>query len=172
MDQNLNRKTTSFIPLDSFDIQGFPVLSEDDLYRISLGTYQIKQVKSYYGEHMATNGRFIFQVSRNITATNIERYGIFVEDPILIKARIQSRHVNRNKYYVYLLSNRNGEGTEAIAEYYCTCKNGCRTVGCCAHVMTIIWFLGYKRHLPQTPTSAYPYDSFFLQLQNSDFEDD
>ena len=37
-DQNLNRRTTSFSPLNSTNIEGFPRLSSHDLYRVSLGT--------------------------------------------------------------------------------------------------------------------------------------
>jgi len=54
---------------------------------------------------------------------------------ILVKIRIQSRHMNRSRYYVYVLAECDGEGTQTIPEYYCFCKNSCRMVGC---VMTVI----------------------------------
>lgn len=73
-------------------------------------------------------------------------YGLEVDHPIFIRARIQSRHMNRTKYYLYILAEKNGEGNRSIKAYYCTCKNGARTVGCCAHIMTVIWYLGYARH--------------------------
>ena len=34
--QNLNRKSVAFVSLDD-ELEGFPVLTEDDLYRNSLG---------------------------------------------------------------------------------------------------------------------------------------
>ena len=30
--------------------------------------------------------------------------------------------------------------------YYCTCKAGARTAVSCAHVASILWYLGYARH--------------------------
>lgn len=41
-EQHLNRKTTAFVSLNAHELEGFPVLTKDDLYRISLGLYQIK----------------------------------------------------------------------------------------------------------------------------------
>lgn len=35
---------------------------------------------------------------------------------------------------------------EKITRYYCTCKIGARTLGCCSHVASVIWYLGYRRH--------------------------
>jgi len=33
-----------------------------------------------------------------------------------------------------------------ITAYYCTCKSGARTLGCCAHVASFVWYMGYSRH--------------------------
>ncbi|CAC5387950.1 unnamed protein product [Mytilus coruscus] len=32
-----------------------------------------------------------------------------------------------------------------IEGWYCTCKSGARVVGCCAHVASLLWYLGYQR---------------------------
>ena len=53
----------------------------------------------------------------------------------------------KTRYHVYIVAERNNEGKDAIKEYYCTYKNGARTVGCCAHIMAIIWYLGYAKYL-------------------------
>lgn len=29
---------------------------------------------------------------------------------------------------------------------YCTCKSGARTVDTCAHIASVMWFMGYARH--------------------------
>ena len=29
--------------------------------------------------------------------------------------------------------------------WYCTCKAGARVVGCCAHIASVVWYLGWKR---------------------------
>lgn len=33
-----------------------------------------------------------------------------------------------------------------IDRYYCTCKTEVRTVGCYAHVASVIWFFRYAKH--------------------------
>lgn len=38
------------------------------------------------------------------------------------------------------------EDNDPILGYYCTCKAGARTLGCCAHVASVLWFLGWARH--------------------------
>ncbi|XP_052680283.1 uncharacterized protein LOC128161076 [Crassostrea angulata] len=35
---------------------------------------------------------------------------------------------------------------EQISGWYCTCKVGARVVGCCAHIASALWYLGYERH--------------------------
>ncbi|CAF1131941.1 unnamed protein product, partial [Brachionus calyciflorus] len=69
--------------------------------------------------------------------------------------RIQSRHTGSLIYKVYvsyqnqLTDNLNNQSS--INGWYCTCKNGARTVGCCSHVSSIIYFLGYARFLDKIP---------------------
>ena len=65
----------------------------------------------------------------------IANYGIVVHDVIFVKTRIQSMHMNRIRYYVHVLIERDDEGAQVIPEYYCSYKNGYRTIGC---VMTVI----------------------------------
>lgn len=46
---------------------------------------------------------------------------------------------------------------QPITGYYCDCKSGARTVGCCSHVAAVLWYLGYARHQPEpvpTPQSV------------------
>ena len=42
---------------------------------------------------------------------------------IFVKTRIQSMHMNRIRYYVHVLIERDDEGAQVIPEYYCSCKN-------------------------------------------------
>ncbi len=46
-----------------------------------------------------------------------------------------------------------------IPGWYCKCKCGARTVGCCAHICSVIWYLGYGRvnryKTPQNPVTQY-----------------
>lgn len=36
----------------------------------------------------------------------------------------------------------------AVTAWYCKCKSGARVVGVCAHIASILCYLGYARHNP------------------------
>ncbi|GFW36955.1 uncharacterized protein TNCV_5018541 [Trichonephila clavipes] len=53
---------------------------------------------------------------------------------------------------------RTGIGHNPNIEWYCHCKVGARVVGCCAHVASVLWYLGYWRHnhtQTKTPSLGY-----------------
>lgn len=39
-----------------------------------------------------------------------------------------------------------GTDRNAIEQWYCTCLTGARTIGSCAHIVSIIWYMGKGRH--------------------------
>jgi hypothetical protein len=121
---------------------------------ISLGSYQLKQVCSYFAEHTSSSGRFEIQVARHTGPLGLSSLGILAEEPMLLRARIQSRHRSATKYHIYVLVDMAKRSAESVLHYCCQCKSGLRTVGCCAHVMTVLWFLGYARHLSEIPSSC------------------
>ena len=41
----------------------------------------------------------------------------------------------------------NVQGIDSIESSYCTCKNGSRTVGCCSHVTSIIYYYACGKYL-------------------------
>jgi hypothetical protein len=53
----LNRKSAFFESIDGSSIDDFPQLTGEDLRLITLGTYQLRMTRSYYAEHIKTNGR-------------------------------------------------------------------------------------------------------------------
>lgn len=63
----------------------------------------------------------------------------------LLRVEIQSRHCNNISHISFIEYNLDGE----ITGWYCTCKVGARVVGCCAHIASIIWYLGYQRFQQQ-----------------------
>ncbi|KAH0534761.1 hypothetical protein KQX54_008093 [Cotesia glomerata] len=150
---NLNRKRSRFHNINENDlqVQDFPILTEQDLYLIALGRYQLNQAKCYYGEHISTDGKLTIELCTDITHIDFTSYELHITDPLFLKARIQLRHINKTKYYIYILDDKNVEGRDSIKAYYCTCKNGVRTVGCCIHIRTVIWYLGYAKHQKQLP---------------------
>lgn len=137
----INRDRRNFVNIDAQlpELHVFPVMEMRDLIMFGLGTYQIKQARSYYGEHIRQNGTFRVEVD-----TNLDR---FPSNKLLLRGKIRSRHISNRQYFTYILLNLNGEDwCQRIEEYYCTCIIGKRTVGSCAHVMTIVWYLGWARH--------------------------
>jgi len=55
---------------------------------------------------------------------------------------MKSRYRSEKHHHIFVLMNKAKIGRDSVIEYYCTCENGARTVGCCSHIMTIVWFLG------------------------------
>jgi hypothetical protein len=70
-------------------------------------------------------------------------------DPMLIRERIQSQHHGSFRYFIYILIDRKRGGIEAVWGYCCSCPNGLRTVECCSHIATVLWFLGLGKYLPE-----------------------
>ncbi|CAK1587675.1 unnamed protein product [Parnassius mnemosyne] len=132
-----------------------PVLTYSDLILIACGTYQLKQARSYYGEHIRFNGSYRIEVCNDHRSSIME--GINLSPSCsLLRARIASRHISRKIYFIYILISGNDTGRSAIKKYCCNCIVGRRTVGCCAHVMTVIWYLGWARH----QTNILPHAQF------------
>lgn len=102
------------------DLDSFPRLTLNDLRRFALGSYQLKQARSYYGEHVRANSAYCIEISNEI----IEDLPLILgQNKYLLRARIKSRHVNNRTYYTYLLIAREQEranSLESVIAYYCT----------------------------------------------------
>ncbi|XP_045494474.1 uncharacterized protein LOC123693428 [Colias croceus] len=137
---NLNLRRVQFQTIDAaIGLEDFPVLTKDDIIIKALGTYQIAQARSYYGEHIKRNGVYEIQVCR-------DDGGLFLENLWLLRAKIDSRHAGNRTYFVYILINNGMQGRDKLEGHYCSCIVGKRTLGCCSHIMSVIWFLGWARH--------------------------
>lgn len=107
---NLNMRQTMFQNITNTNIR-FPKLTNNDLELIALGTYQIRQAKSYVGEHLRAHGMYAIQVCRDETPLE----GIFGgSQPSILRARIKSRHIGSKSYYTYIAVDRRLEGRSAI----------------------------------------------------------
>jgi len=130
----------SFKPIDSSEIGNFPQLDIEDLYKITLGKYQLKQSLSYVAQHL--------YCQEDVNAYRIE---VCRDRDNFIRAKIQSRHVNSKKYLVYIRYdpslNDYRAFTEGTSGWFCRCKIGSRTIGCCAHIASVIYYLGYAHRL-------------------------
>ncbi|XP_072946923.1 uncharacterized protein [Epargyreus clarus] len=138
--ENINRRRVCFQTIDSNNphLDRFPRLTISDLKRLALGTYQMKQARSYYGEHVRQSGMYSVEINNELDDDVPLVLGL---NNYLLRGRIKSRHVNSRTYYTYLLLSKDdavANTLDAIVGYYCSCLVGKRTVGCCAHVMTVV----------------------------------
>jgi hypothetical protein len=130
----MDRKRLCWSPMNDKTIVDFPKMDLMDMRCLTLGSYQIKQSLQYTKEHMSKTGDYDIQICND------------PDKPCLIRAKIQSRHLNQKQYNVYVDYEPYTEGYEAIKRYYCRCGSGSRTVGMCSHTTSVVMYLGYSRH--------------------------
>lgn len=141
-----------------FDNKLFPKLSADDLYKIACGSYQINLAPSYYSEHIKSSDsdRFDAYICPQLVLRNrCNQFFTMTNEPHLILVKMKSRHVSRKHYYTYILFDNLSCGINSIMGYSCDCKIGSRVVGACAHIMCVIWFLGYAQYRTIKEPSAF-----------------
>lgn len=144
------------------DFDSLPYLQSHHLVRISLGKYQIKQAQSYCSQYMKSNGGLfnVFSLPEELCHTHFTSFFSLECNPVLLLVQLDSRFRNKKYYNTFVLVNKLGHDEKAVLGYCCECYNGLRTVGCCSHVMTIIWFaLFVKNH--DIPIPAGFLDDFF-----------
>ncbi len=84
----------------------------------------MKQALSYVGER-TNNGIFEFRINKECVNFNNSK---------IVYSIIRSRHIGAKKYNVYVKYKTEVNSLDGIESWYCTCKAGMRTVGCCSHV--------------------------------------
>lgn len=144
-------------------------MEEAQLRDITLGSYQLKQAKSYAHEHKkAKVDEFEVEfvcyvcddgVTRRAFADIIAEKNI--ESPVLVYTQLASRFRSKKSYDSYILADANKDGPEGIIGYFCKCRHGLRTIGCCSHIATTIYFLCYARHHGGIRPVAGHVDNFF-----------
>lgn len=73
VENNINRRRAMFHSIEAHgpELDIFPVMTMPDLVLFALGIYQIKQARSYYGEHTRERGSFMVEVSNNVEPIDI-----------------------------------------------------------------------------------------------------
>lgn len=144
---NLDRKRIPFRNIASNDLLDFPELTLDELKIFFTGSYQLSQAISYLGEMLEDDDLI-----------NLK----FLQDsPNIVRFEIRSRHINLKTYKCYVKYNKVSHGIEAIEGYCCSCANGLRTVGCCSHVASTIYYLSYGRYLSKIIRPAQMLSNIF-----------
>lgn len=128
--ENLLQRRGTFVNLEDHHVPDFPRLNPEYLSELTVGTYQLKLAPSYIQDARQHEQGNNFQIDTTIAIGNV------------IRLRLWSRFRNAVKYQIWIQYD-----DDTITGHYCTCKVGARTVGMCAHITSVIWFLGYSRHL-------------------------
>lgn len=124
----------------------FPILDINYLRDLTIGVYQVNLAPGYIQDKLLRDDDEELQ------------FDTLRDEPNLVRFRIFSRFRNRIKHQVFIsyVSTNDPEfenAEDVIPGYYCTCQSGTRTLGTCAHVASILWYLGYARH---TQNVKYP----------------
>jgi hypothetical protein len=130
--EGLERKIVTWEEASLLTVSTFPKLTLDDMKRITLGTYQTSLATRYIRQHLSASSDYKVYIHK--------------ERNDLLRAKIQSRFRNAVSHQLWIKFQPNSEGFKSIVAYYCKCKIGQRTVGCCAHVTSVIYYLGYCRY--------------------------
>ena len=118
---------------------------------LTMGIFQVKQAKSYVTEHIDEDGEFEILVSM----ANVK----------MLMASIQSKHSNHKMYRAIIIYN-----SETALEWICQCSNGNQTIGCCSHITSLPWYLGYARHLQSAITQhSTSYIDSFIDAKSISF---
>lgn len=163
-----------FKPIENNDFP-FPRMSEEELAKITFGPYQLKQAKSYACAHKKGrgNGQFVCffcpdDITRFFFADIIREKK--VSTPVLMLTRMDSRFRSRKNYDVYVLADADKNGPDGIVAYCCECRHGLRTVGCCSHIATNIFYMCFDRHNGGIIPVAGHVDGFFNAFEDSSEE--
>lgn len=141
--ENLQNRIGRWVQLDHTHVRNFPRLTMEYLKDLTIGVYQIQLSPSYIQEKLQRQEQDILELD-------------VLEQESLIRFRSFSRFRNATKYMLWIAYNtEENDDDPPIMGYYCTCKSGSRTLGTCAHVASVLWFLGYARyqrdvHFPST----------------------
>ncbi len=145
---------------------GFPRLDLSEIELFCCGTYQIKMARSYYGEHINADGRYHFAISKSNVDFEIPGINAPIDELVLFKCRMNSRHSGGVKYNQFILVDKRKEGIQSFSEYYCSCKTGLRTIGCCAHVACFIWYFCWARYQVNITAPAASLSTLFKNLSS------
>ena len=106
--KNLKINKKYFEQIDETSVIDFPKIKDLNLIRenITLGSYQLKQCHGYLEEFFSMNGRHSLFISGEKFLTKKNNH--------LVCAEIQSRHVNRTKYKVFVEYSPNIDQIESI----------------------------------------------------------
>ncbi|KMQ84797.1 vacuolar protein sorting-associated protein 13c [Lasius niger] len=151
---NLRLRRGQWMRLNDNVVPDFPILTLDYLRHLTIGVYQVNLAPSYIQDTFEREGVGELQIDQALA------------EPGFIRLRVYSRFRRAMKHQVFIayVSENISEDEEPISGYYCTCQSGARTLGTCAHVASIVWYLSYARHQPNV---KYPDNSLLNAIRDT-----
>ena len=77
------------------------------------------------------------------------------ESSRIVCCKFYSRHKSQTIYFAFVQYNKNELSWKSVIGWFCNCKVGSRTVGCCSHITAIIYYLAIGKYLPQNTYIDY-----------------
>lgn len=158
------------------DFNALPLLTREDLIGIALGWYQIRHARSYCQMHFRTNNDefLVFECPNDITEkffANFASTNKKMKKMKLLMVRLNSRFRSNKSHGVFILIDMLVRGDKSVLAYCCECYNGLRTVGCCSHVMSVIYYCLHIKNPGALPNPAGFLNDFFEQQFSSSDEE-
>lgn len=122
-EKELKKKSPTWRLSDQDNDLDFPLLTLSELKMITLGPYQLNIGALYNQEHEDSTNGYLYWIHEEFTG--------------LLRIKLKSRFSNSKRHYVWIQFIPNKNEPEGILGWYCLCKNGARTLGCCGHVAAV-----------------------------------
>lgn len=141
--RQLVKKRVCWKKSTSADFEDFPRLSLPELHKLVRGKFSIKNARGYTDSHLRADTQYHVQLHR-------ERAG-------LLRVKLGSKFRGSSNHLVWIEYSTSGD--KKITGHYCQCMQGARTITPCGHITSILWFLGYQRHVnPQYVPRSFGQD--------------
>lgn len=120
------------------------LMTQEDLKQLA-GPYIRSLAPSYYADHLDQEHGIKIEVRKEGLSQSLFQ-SLNVLDPLLIRARLKSRHSGHQDYQAFILFDKSFDGFASVKGWYCQCLSGARTTLMCAHSFVVTWYLCYGRH--------------------------
>lgn len=145
--------------MDAAELADFPVLTIEFLRELTAGVYQVKLAPAYIQDKFQREQTDIFSVEM---LRDLDR----IPEPGFLRIKMPSRFRTQGRYNLWIHYEPNAEvNANPIRGYYCDCIAGARTLGSCAHVASVLWYLGYARHEENV---RYPSHRLINEIEDAD----
>ena len=123
-------KRRTFKKCEPGDVPTFPIVTEDDLFELTLGIYQTRNAESYTINHLHKD--------------NLYEMFIHKEENNLLRVNLHSKFRRSLKHRLWIEFEENGNGADAFIGHYCECQVVCRQWYKICIAVTTIRLLGLR----------------------------